>query len=135
MVPKGLIYIISLGAPHGWDWNREEFFESKYIRTKTIMSAWHDVERMSQHGSAMVANNMVYSRFRYLISFMCMPRSVSQAIQEDVQQLVWGRDVYFDPDEFGSDPVRRYIKEGAQYRARRHLGIGLGLYRIDQDII
>ena len=64
------------------------------------MSGWHDVERMSQHGSAMVANNMVYSRFRYLISFMCMPPRVSAAIQEDVQQLVWGRDVYFDPDEF-----------------------------------
>ena len=35
-----------------------------------------------------------------------------------------GRDVYFDPD--GSrDPVRRYIKEGAQYRPRRLGGIGL----------
>ena len=70
-VPKGYgirwcqkgSYIISLGAPHGWDFSRVEYFESKYYQVKSLMSGWHDVERMSQHGSAMVANNMVYSRF------------------------------------------------------------------------
>ena len=39
--------------------------------------------------------------------------------------LVWGKDVLFDPDEVGSEPVSRYVKERAQYLPRREFGIGL----------
>ena len=118
-------YIVSLGMPHGWDFSVREFMMDKYVQVKTLMANWHDVERMSPTGSAMIANNMVYSRFRYIVSALCMPRDIAQAIDADVQQLVWGRDVRFDPDEFGSEKVRRYIRQEAQYLPRRGLGIGL----------
>ncbi|MDC0525513.1 reverse transcriptase domain-containing protein [bacterium] len=118
-------YLISLGMPHGWDFDPGEFFMSKYTKCKELMSTWHDVERMSPHGSALVANSHVYGRFRYYISGMVMPKEISKAIQSDVQQLVWGKEVLFEPDELGSGPVRRFILEGAQYLPRRELGIGL----------
>ena len=118
-------YVLSLGVPHGWDFNVRDFFTSKYFATKTNMAGWHDVERMSPQGSAMVANNMVYSRFRYWIGTLCMPADISRAVYADVQSLIWGKDVVFRADELGSEDARRYIREGAQFRARRNGGIGL----------
>ena len=58
-------YIVSLGIPIGWNFDLKAFWRSKCHRCKTLMAAWHDVERISPQGSAMVANAMVYSRFRY----------------------------------------------------------------------
>ena len=89
------------------------------------MSTWHDVERMSPHGSALVANSHVYGRFRYYVCGLVMPKEISKALQADVQQLVWGKEVMFDPEVLGSEPVRRFMLEGAQYLPRRELGLGL----------
>ena len=100
-------YLVSLGIPHGWDFSEEEFFMSKYTQCKSMMAKWHDVERMSIHGSARVANAMVYSRFRYYAQCMVMPKRVSAALDLDVQQLIWGRDVDLDPEELGSSAPRR----------------------------
>ena len=91
-------FIISLGVPHGWDARMEDWYWAKYRKAKAQMSGWHDVERMSPHGSAMLANSMVYGRYRYWMSTSVMPKAVAEAINEDVQMLVWGKDVLFDPD-------------------------------------
>ena len=77
-------YLISLGVPHGWDFRPQDFYESLYNKTKRLMAGWHDVERMSPHGSAMIANNMVYSRFRYWANTLCMPANIRDAIDSDV---------------------------------------------------
>ena len=50
---------------------------------------------------------------------------VSTAIQSDVQALIWGKDVQFDPEELGHGKVRRYMKMNAQYRRRNGGGLGL----------
>ena len=132
-VPKGMgirwcrkgEYVTSLGVPHGWDFRVNDWFWAKYRKSKAIMSGWHDVERMSPHGSAMLANSMVYGRYRYWLSTLVMPRDVMDAIGADVQALVWGKDVVFDAEEAGSQEVKRFVKERAQYQPRRKLGTGL----------
>lgn len=118
-------YVISLGMPHGWDFRARDFMMQKYVKTKSLMASWKDVERMSPFGSARVAGAMVFSRHRYYVSAMVMPQDISDAIDEDVQQLIWGRDVSLDAGELGSDEVRRFIRKGAQYKPWRHGGIGL----------
>ena len=74
-------YLLSLGMPHGWDFDLREFFGDKYVKCKELMSTWHDVERMSPHGSALVANSHVYGRFRYYVCGLVMPKEISKAIQ------------------------------------------------------
>jgi hypothetical protein len=118
-------YIISLGIPIGWDFDLDTVWLSKYFKTKALMATWHDVERMSPQGSAMVGNAMVFSRFRYLAHCLAMSEKVSTAIQSDVQALIWGKDVQFDPEELGHGKVRRYMKMNAQYRRRNGGGLGL----------
>jgi hypothetical protein len=58
-------YLLSLGAPIGWGFSMKDFWRGKYFKCKALMSRWKDVARMSPLGSSMVANSMVFSRFRY----------------------------------------------------------------------
>ena len=125
-------YIVSLGTPIGWDFDLESFWGSKYYKTKSLMARWHDVERMSPQGSAMVGNAMVFSRFRYYAYNLPISSKVSKAIDADVQALVWGKDVQFDPEELGHGKVKRYMLKSAQY-SRRNQG-GLGLLHWDSHI-
>ena len=118
-------YVTSLGVPHGWDFRVTDWYWAKYRKAKASMSGWHDVERMAPHGSAMLANSMVYGRYRYWRSTLVMPCEVIDAGNSDVQALVWGKDVVFDAEEDGSQDVKRYVKERAQYQPRRKLGTGL----------
>ena len=118
-------YLISLGVPHGWDFNTAAFFWGKYYKTKSLLSTWHDVERMSPTGSAMVSNAMVLSRFRYWTSCMVMPKAVADAIDSDIQALVWGKEVEFDAQQAGSDEGRKFLSGSTQYNPRGCGGLGL----------
>ena len=106
-------YIISLGIPIGWDFDLRGFWRSKYFKCKSLMAAWHDVERMSPQGSAMVGNAMVFSRFRYWAHCLAVSKEVRLAVGRDVKALIWGKDIHYDPDELGSEKVKAFIKEGA----------------------
>ena len=118
-------YLISLGIPIGWDFSLKDFWRAKYLKCKALLSTWHDVERMSTYGSAMIGNSMVFSRFRYWAHCLATDKKLDAAIEQDVQALVWGKDVCFDSEEIGHQRVRRFIKEKAQYNKRRAGGIGL----------
>ena len=96
-------YIVSLGVPIGWNYDLKAFWRSKYYKCKSLMAGWNDVERMSPQGSAMVGNSMVYSRFRYWAHCLAMSKEVRTAIDRDTQNLVWGKDIHYDPDELGSE--------------------------------
>ena len=73
----------------------------------------------------MVANSMVFSRFRYWTYTHMENAEVKKAVEEDVQALIWGKDVYFDSDEMGHEKAKRYVKYNAQFNPRREGGIGL----------
>ena len=121
-------YILSLGVPIGWDFSVRNFWAGKYFKAKRLMSNWRDVERMSPHGSAMIANNMVLSRFRYWASCMMQCKEISDALWQDVQALVWSKDVEFDADEIGTQgKVRVFANKHNQCNPRREGGVGEGL--------
>ena len=118
-------YLISLGVPIGWNFNLKEFWRARYFKCKALLATWHDVERMSTYGSAMVVNAMVYSRFRYWAHCLAMDDKISTAIGQDAQALIWGKDVCFDSEEIGHQRVRRFMIDEAQYNKRREGGIVL----------
>ena len=57
---------------------------------------WHNIERMSSQGTAMVGNAMVYSRFRYWTYCLALIKEVRIAIGRDVQALIWGKDIHYE---------------------------------------
>ena len=118
-------YLISLGVPIGWDFDVRSFWRGKYFKCKSLMATWYDVERMSPTASAMVANAMVYSRFRYWAHCLALSKEVRDAVDRDVQALVWGKDVHFDPDELGHGKARAFIRKISQSNSKKAGGIGL----------
>ena len=93
---------------------------------KSIVANWTDHVRLTPFGKVMLANSMIFSRFRYGSYCMGMPEAYSQAIQSDAQALIWGRDVAFDAEEQGTEAqFRRFMKENAQWGDRKtQLGLG-----------
>ena len=62
-------YIISLGVPFGNDFDgspqEHAFWMTIYDKTKTVMARWSAIFAQTLRGRVMIANSMVYSRFRY----------------------------------------------------------------------
>ena len=47
-------------------------------------------------------------------------------IQQDIQALIWNKEIKFDADEDGTEKVnRRFMKKGAEYNSTQELGLGL----------
>eukprot|EP00966_Prymnesium_polylepis_P242501 5607799-Prymnesium_polylepis.1 len=62
----------------------------------------------------MLANAMIYSRFRYQAQCTCMalPKWLNEAIESDVHALVWSKQIEFDAEEEGTEAVfKRYMKK------------------------
>jgi hypothetical protein len=86
-------YIVSLGAPIGWTYSLKAFWNSKYVKCKTLMARWRDrrdVDRMSLSGSPMLANSMVLSSFRYWVYTSAEDKKVTEAVASDTQALIYG---------------------------------------------
>ena len=123
-------YIISLGVPfgNGFDGSQKEkdFWKQIYYKTKTIMARWSSVFSLTLRGRVMVANSMVYSRFRYWTQVMMMPEEIIDWLEEDVHELIWAKDPLFESGQEGQDQqAKRKIKEGAAKLAWRKGGIGM----------
>ena len=68
----------------------------------------------------MIANAMVFSRFRYVCQTMAMPTKISEGIQSDVEALIWNSEASFNADEIGTDPnKRKWIKTKATIASRK----------------
>ena len=120
--------MIVLGIPF-WEtgYKIAAFWNKRYDKMKILLANWRDHTRMSVHGRAMLANAMIFSRFRYGSYCMVMPQEIETAIEEDAQALVWGKDTTFQADERGTVLVgRRFMKKDAQWGNRKtELGVGL----------
>ena len=81
MVSRGQ-HIISLGVPIGNDFDERAFWMTKYNKCKSL-ARW---AKSKPVGRAMLANNMIFSRFRYRPK-PCYHQT-SQGITADVQALV-----------------------------------------------
>ena len=95
--------------------------ETLYSKTKALMAAWHDHAYLTLMGRNMIANAMVFSRFRYVCHTMAMPSKISEGIHEsDVEALIWNNEASFDADENGtSQNKRKWIKSAAVHASRK----------------
>ena len=118
-------YIISLGIPISESGNYNEFFDEKYIKCKTLLSHWN-LSNLTIFGRGMIANSLIYSRFRYYAMSLAIPPYIHELIQEDVTYLLWSKLIKFDAAERGSiTKSRKWLKLGALIRPKRELGAGL----------
>ena len=115
-----------LGIPMGIDYSVEAFIRAKYHKMKTLAATWLHPSNLTQFGRAMIANSLIFSRFRYLAQSLTIPPSIMKALHEDTQALVWNKSVVFDADEIGTELVnKRYMNEKVQYLPKRQLGLGM----------
>ena len=115
-------YIISLGAPIGNGFDVRAFWLTKYYKCKSILSNWWSLYRYTVYGKAMLANSMIYSRFRYWAQTLHMPDDIAQAIDSDVQAMVWGKDFDFNPEELGTTiHNNKWINTKSQYYPKRRV--------------
>ena len=79
------------------------FFRALYDKCKSKIAAWSDHDMCTQFGRSMLANAMIYSRFRYQAQCMALPKWLNEAIESDVQALVWSKQIEFDAEEEGTE--------------------------------
>ena len=116
-----------LGIPFWEETETDDFWESLYQSVKRLIAGWTGHITNSPFGRANLANAMVYSRIRYVLSVMVPPRWFTLSIDEDVQALVWAKDYLFDKNEIGSMlDYSRWMKAGSQTLKTKD-GFGLGL--------
>ena len=120
-------YIISLGVPFGndFDGSAQEmgFWKRIYHKTKTIMARWGAIFSQTLRGRVMIANSMVYSRFRYWTQVMMMPEEIVGWLEEDVHQLLWDKDPHFESGQEGqAQQAKRKIKPSSAKLAWRKGG-------------
>ena len=123
-------YIISLGVPFGNDFDDSPqemgFWKKIYHKTKAIMARWGAIFSQTLRGRVMIANSMVYSRFRYWTQVMVMPEEVIGWLEEDIHELLWAKDPLFVSGQEGQDKQsKRKIKRDSAKIAWRSGGIGL----------
>ena len=118
-------HLISLGIPIGVDFDPREFFRAKYFKCKSLLANWLSLAHVTPFGRAMLANSLVFSRFRYWAQSMAIPSEIMAWLEADTQALIWDKNLTFDPDEKGTvRESRRFMLEGAQYKPKSELGLG-----------
>ena len=127
-------FIISLGVPFGNDFDgspQERGFWTKiYHQTKSIMARWSAIFSQTLRGRVMIANAMIYSRFRYWTQVMMMPEEIINWLEEDVHNLIWEKDPHFVSGQEGqTSQAKRKIKRQTACLAWREGGIGLLVWR------
>jgi len=126
--PKVGEYVRLLGIPFWEDgkYDVDRFFEALYLKCKVKIAAWRDHALLTLFGKSMLANSMVFSRFRYWAQVMPLPAWLNAALEEDTQALIWAKEVDFDPDEVGTSATyKRCMLREAQYNPKcSMLGIG-----------
>ena len=120
-------HIKLLGIPFGESIDEGAFLEGIYNKMKRLIAAWRDHAKVTVFGRVMLANAMIFSRFRYYAQCMHQPQSLTDAVEEDAQALVWEREVIFDAEAVGTEKnFRRFMRKDAQFGNRKQdLGLGL----------
>ena len=128
-------YTTILGIPFGEDFDEQEFLEQKYMKMKALISAWKDHARLTAFGKSMLANSMIFSRFRYYAQCLHLSGALHDAIESDAQALVWSREADFDAAEQGTAAnFKRWMKKNSQFGNRKQdLGIGLLPWKLHVD--
>ena len=125
-------YVIGLGiafweeAGCAGEMVARRYYEAIYLKMKVKLAGWRSLSGLTTLGRVMIANMLIYSRFRYAADTIAIPNDINDDIEADVQALIWNKEARFDADESGTEKVnRRWLVKEAQSRKLTDLGIGL----------
>jgi len=122
--------IISLGVPFGNEVDYEAFWMGKYNKMKVRISNWRSVKCRTAKGRVLLSKMFVWSRFRYWAQSLTMPNRVIDAIQGDIDALVWARDPEFLASEEGTAaPFKRWMTQEASLRKWGTGGLGITCWK------
>ena len=71
-----------------------DFIMEKYLKCKQLLARWglSITRALTGFGRAQVAGTLVYSRFRFYTQAMYISEHITEAINQDVQFLMWNKD-------------------------------------------
>ena len=88
----------------------DSFWEKLYARLKKKLAAWKGLQNLSIHGRTLLVNFIIYGTPRYWLSTITPPAWFMEAIDSDVQTILWDRTPRLQADELGSTQEgRRWI--------------------------
>ena len=100
-------YVRILGIPFWEQFDIKLFYEKLYNKHKSIIAAWRDHTHLTLVGRSMLTNSIIYGRFRFYVQVEPMPKQIQEAVIQDAQAMVWGKEVEFDPEEQGTELSNR----------------------------
>ena len=103
-------YATILGVPF-WEGPEDDtFWERLYAKLKKKVAAWKGVQNLSIHGRTLLVNFIIYGTPRYWLSTSTPPAWFMEAIDSDVQTILWDRSPRLQAEEIGSSREgRRWI--------------------------
>lgn len=116
--------------------DEDTYWRGLYRKIKTRMASWTTKSFLTIHAKFQLANLICYGIPRYWIQSMDPPDWFNKEIKEDIEKLIWDRQIEFDPDQGGSTKFSRpWIKKSAIYHPKKlnERGEGLGLGLIDWE--
>ena len=99
-VPETLAYLKTLGegefatilgVPFWEGLDNEPFWEKLYAKLKKKVATWKEMTSLSIHGRTLFVNFIIYGTPRYWLCTSTPPAWFMEAIDSDVQTILWDR--------------------------------------------
>ena len=68
------------------------YYEAIYLKMKVKLAGWRSLSGLTTLGRVMIANMLIYSRFRYAADTIAIPNDINDDIEADVQALIWNKE-------------------------------------------
>ena len=82
---------------------------------------------MNPIGRTTIANVMLFSRARYIVSHISAPKWFHEALESDARSLIWSGTRDLDKEEVGSSNAHGYWLPNDEIHGSKSTGLGLGL--------
>jgi len=122
-------YIISLGAPLGFQFDKHAFYMTKYRKMRARMAQWSGrIFMKAETERVQLANALLLSLFWYWIQSIEPTNTLAHLINSDIDQFIWGNNPMYSSKENAGDAGdgkwRAWISKGAAILPKNSGGIG-----------
>ena len=122
-------FVRLLGYPF-WEKGKygvSQWWEALMNNTLAKMASWEAHHLCSQIGKNMLANSMVWSRFRFPAQALFPPEYITSFLEDLTQSLIWSKDVEFSDEGLSASAFRRFMVNMNQYEPTNSANVGLGV--------
>ena len=110
-------WITILGYPFGESPDLNAFWEAKYFKCKCLLAHWHAIKGLTTFARAQIINTLIYSRFRYWVYGLVMPKHVTSWLESDAHAILWDRNLTILREPPGGELARNVNDGRAAYAA------------------